>query len=68
MRSIEFNYALHRRRDIPLIPVGLRTRGKWMEVQVWVSSLCSKNSPTRDRNLLKDGRRGFEVKKYLYLF
>jgi len=38
MRSIEFNYALHRRRDIPLIPVGLRTRGKWMEVWAYVDS------------------------------
>lgn len=38
MRSIEFNYALHRRRDIPLIPVGLRTGGKWMEVWAYVDS------------------------------
>jgi hypothetical protein len=38
MRSIEFKYALHKRRDIPLIPVGLRTRGKWMEVWAYVDS------------------------------
>lgn len=38
MRSIEFQYARHRRRDIPLIPVGLRTTGKWKEVWVYVDS------------------------------
>ena len=38
MRSIEFKYALHKRRDIPLIPVGLRTRGKWMEVWTYIDS------------------------------
>ncbi len=38
MRSIEFRYARHRRRDVPLIPVGLRTRGKWKEVWAYVDS------------------------------
>jgi hypothetical protein len=38
MRSIEFKYALHKRRDIPLIPVGLRTKGKWMEIWAYVDS------------------------------
>ncbi len=38
MRSIEFQYALHRRRDVPLIPVGLRTSGKWKEVWAYVDS------------------------------
>ena len=38
MRSIEFKYALHRRRDIPLIPVSLRTGGKWKEVWAYVDS------------------------------
>jgi len=32
MRSIEFSYARHRQRDIPLVPVSLRTSGKWSEV------------------------------------
>jgi hypothetical protein len=32
MRSLEFNYARHRQRDIPLVPVSLRTSGKWSEV------------------------------------
>lgn len=38
MRSIEFKYALHRRRDVPIIPVSLRTRGKWKEVWAYVDS------------------------------
>jgi len=38
MRSIEFKYALHRRRDIPLIPVSLRTGRKWKEVWAYVDS------------------------------
>lgn len=38
MRSIEFKYALHRRRDIPLIPVSLRTGGKWKELWAYVDS------------------------------
>ena len=38
MRSLEFRYALHRRRDIPLIPVSLRTGGKWKEVWAYVDS------------------------------
>ncbi len=29
MRSIEFGYARHKRRDIPLIPVSLRSGGKF---------------------------------------
>lgn len=38
MYSIEFNYALHKRRNIPLIPVGLRTGGKWRNVWAYVDS------------------------------
>ena len=38
MHSIEFGYALHRRRDVPLIPVSLRTRGKWKQVWAYVDS------------------------------
>jgi hypothetical protein len=38
MRSLEFNYAKHRQRDIPLIPVSLRTGGKWSEVWAYVDS------------------------------
>lgn len=38
MRSIEFRFVLHRRRDVPLIPVGLRTGGKWKEVWAYVDS------------------------------
>ena len=38
MRSVEFRYALHRRRDVPLIPVSLRTGGKWKEVWAYVDS------------------------------
>lgn len=38
MRSLEFNYARHRQRDIPLVPVSLRTGGKWSEVWAYVDS------------------------------
>jgi predicted aspartyl protease len=38
MRSIEFRYAVHRRRDVPIIPVSLRTKGKWKEVWAYVDS------------------------------
>ena len=38
MRVIEFNYARHPRRDIPLIPLRLRTTRKWREVWVYVDS------------------------------
>lgn len=38
MYSIEFKYALHKRRDLPLIPVGLRTGGKWRQVWAYVDS------------------------------
>ncbi|MBM4333998.1 MAG: hypothetical protein FJ117_22745 [Deltaproteobacteria bacterium] len=38
MRSVEFRYALHRRRDVPLIPVSLRTGGKWKEVWAYIDS------------------------------
>ncbi|MCK4389157.1 MAG: hypothetical protein KAV83_02815 [Desulfobacterales bacterium] len=40
MHFVEFKYALHRRRDVPLIPVGLRTKGKWKEVWAYVDSGC----------------------------
>lgn len=38
MHSIEFGCALHRRRDVPLIRVSLRTRGKWKQVWAYVDS------------------------------
>jgi predicted aspartyl protease len=38
MRFIEFRYAVHRRRDVPIIPVSLRTKGKWKEVWAYVDS------------------------------
>ena len=38
MRVIEFAYARHRRRDVPLIPVNLRTGGKWKELWAYVDS------------------------------
>lgn len=38
MRSLEFRYARHRLRDIPLIPVSLRTGGKWKEFWAYVDS------------------------------
>ena len=38
MHTLEFNYARHPRRDIPLIPIKLRTTGKWREVWVYVDS------------------------------
>jgi hypothetical protein len=38
MRLIEFKYALHRQRDVPIIPVGLRTSGKWREVWAYIDS------------------------------
>jgi hypothetical protein len=38
MCVIKFGYALHRRRNIPLIPVGLRTGEKWKEVWAYVDS------------------------------
>jgi len=38
MHSIEFGYARHRRRDVPLIPVSLRTGKKWNEVWAYVDS------------------------------
>jgi len=38
MHSIEFNYARHRQRDIPLVPVSLRTGGKWSEVWAYADS------------------------------
>ena len=38
MHSVEFKYARHRQRDVPLVPVGLRSSGKWMEVWAYVDS------------------------------
>lgn len=38
MYSVAFKYALHRRRNLPLIPVGLRTGGKWRQVWAYVDS------------------------------
>ena len=38
MRSIAFSYARHRQRDIPLVPVSLRTGGKWSELWAYADS------------------------------
>lgn len=38
MRFIEFRYARHSKRDVPLVPVGLRTGGKWNEVWAYADS------------------------------
>lgn len=38
MRSIEFRYAIHKRRDVPIIPINVRTGGKWKEVWAYVDS------------------------------
>jgi hypothetical protein len=38
MRPLEFSYARHKLRDIPLIPIKLRTKGKWKEVWAYVDS------------------------------
>ena len=38
MNTIEFNYAHHTRRDIPVIPISLRTGGKWRKVWVYLDS------------------------------
>jgi predicted aspartyl protease len=40
MRSIGFDYARHRQGDIPLVPVSLRSGGKWSEVWAYVDSGC----------------------------
>jgi len=38
MYSVAFDYARHRKRDLPLIPVGLRSAGSWVEVWAYVDS------------------------------
>jgi hypothetical protein len=38
MYSIEFDYARYRKRDIPLIPVSLRSKNSWVEVWAYVDS------------------------------
>ncbi len=38
MYSVAFEYARHRLRDIPLIPVGLRAQGEWVRVWAYVDS------------------------------
>jgi hypothetical protein len=38
MYSITFEYARHRLRDIPLIPVGLQVQQRWIEVWAYVDS------------------------------
>lgn len=38
MYSVTFEYARHRLRDIPLIPVGLRGQQRWVEVWAYVDS------------------------------
>ena len=38
MYSVEFNYARHRKRDLPIIPISLRSRNSWVEVWAYVDS------------------------------
>jgi len=38
MYSVEFDYARHRKRDLPIIPIGLRSRNSWVEVWAYVDS------------------------------
>jgi len=38
MYSVEFDYARHRKRDLPIIPIGLRARNSWVEVWAYVDS------------------------------
>lgn len=38
MYSVEFDYARHRKRDLPIIPIGLRLRNSWVEVWAYVDS------------------------------
>lgn len=39
MYSVEFDYARHRKRDVPLIPISLRSlRNSWVEVWAYVDS------------------------------
>lgn len=38
MYSVEFDYARHRKRDIPLIPISLRSKNSWVEVWAYVDS------------------------------
>ena len=38
MYSVEFDYARHRKRAIPLIPISLRSKNSWVEVWAYVDS------------------------------
>jgi len=38
MYSVEFDYARHRRRDVPLVPISLRSKNSWVEVWAYVDS------------------------------
>ncbi len=66
MRSLKFGYVLHGRRNIPLIPLSLRTGGKWMEFWAYVDSgafytiFDDKISEILDIDLIK-GRKVFGV-------
>lgn len=36
MYSVEFDYARHRKRAVPLIPISLRSKNSWVEVWAYV--------------------------------
>jgi len=38
MYTVEFNYARHRIRYVPLIPIGLKSKDEWVEVWAYVDS------------------------------
>jgi hypothetical protein len=38
MYSVEFDYARHRKHDIPLIPISLRSKNSRVEVWAYVDS------------------------------
>jgi len=38
MHFVEFDYARHRRRDVPLIPIRLRSKNSWVEIWAYVDS------------------------------
>ena len=41
MYSVEFDYARHRKRAVPLIPISLRSKNSWVEVWAYVDSGAS---------------------------
>jgi len=38
MYTVEFNYARHRIRYVPIIPISLRSKDGWIEVWAYVDS------------------------------